>query len=134
MRFRRDDQRDEWRSTLSPDVYRVTREGATEPPFSGELLREKRAGTYRCACCGQALFDARSKFDSGTGWPSFYEPAAASAVGEERDTTLGVARTEVHCSACRAHLGHVFPDGPQPTGLRYCINSLALAFESDVGE
>jgi peptide-methionine (R)-S-oxide reductase len=121
-----------WREQLSPDQYRVTREAATEPPFSGDLLAEKRSGTYNCVCCGQDLFRSEAKFDSGSGWPSFFQPARQEALGQHRDNSLGMERVEVHCSQCEAHLGHVFPDGPEPTGLRFCINSLSLSFEPDV--
>ena len=114
---------------LTPFEYHVMFEKGTEPPFSGELLNEKREGIYRCKCCGQPLFHSSTKFNSGTGWPSFWAPIAPEAVEEEVDMSHGMVRTEVHCSKCKAHLGHVFPDGPPPTGLRYCINSVCLEFE-----
>jgi len=114
---------------LTPFEYHVMFEKGTEPPFSGELLCEKREGIYRCKCCDQPLFHSSTKFDSGTGWPSFWAPIAPEAVEEEVDMSHGMVRTEVHCSKCKAHLGHVFPDGPPPTGLRYCINSVCLEFE-----
>ena len=118
---------EEWRARLSPEAYAVLREEATERPFSSPLNDEHRPGTFACAGCAQPLFDASAKFDSGTGWPSFFEPLSG-AVGESSDTTLGMTRTEVHCATCGGHLGHVFEDGPAPTGLRYCMNGVALSF------
>ena len=119
----------EWREQLTPDQYRVTREHGTERAFSHNLNVEKRDGIYHCVACGQALFDASTKYESGSGWPSFFKPLSEDAVGTETDRSLFTERTEVHCSNCGAHLGHVFPDGPDPTGLRYCMNGTALDFE-----
>jgi peptide-methionine (R)-S-oxide reductase len=118
---------EEWRRSLTPQQYAVLRAHATEPPGSCALLNEHREGTFACAGCGQPLFRAERKFESGTGWPSFFAPLEG-AIGETVDRAFGMVRTEVHCSQCGGHLGHVFPDGPPPTGLRYCINGLALNF------
>lgn len=120
-----------WREVLSPEIYHVTREHGTERAFSSPLNAEKRPGMFTCICCGKDLFPSTTKFDSGTGWPSFTEPVASEAVATQIDGKFFMKRTEVHCASCAAHLGHVFPDGPKPTGLRYCINGVALKFKPE---
>lgn len=125
---------EEWRELLSEEQFQVTRQHATERPFSGEYCDSKAPGTYVCVCCGQPLFHSKEKFDSGSGWPSYWQPVSEEAIETTEDTSHGMRRTEVHCSRCDAHLGHVFPDGPPPTGLRYCINSLSLKLQEDASD
>ena len=121
--------RNELKQRLSPEQWHVTQEKGTERAFTGEYWDEKRDGVYKCVVCGEPLFGSDTKYESGTGWPSFFQPLDPNAVASEDDTSLGMRRTEVHCAKCGAHLGHIFPDGPQPTGTRYCLNSCSLDFE-----
>ena len=118
----------EWKQILTPEQYNITRRQGTEAPFSSPLLNQHGKGTFDCVCCSLTLFSSKTKFESGTGWPSFWEPIAKNHVSERTDNSLGIIRTEVRCARCDAHLGHVFDDGPQPTGLRYCMNGVALKF------
>ncbi len=124
---------DEWKKSLPEPLYHVARERGTERPFTGKYTHAGEKGQFVCACCGTLLFESDTQFDSGSGWPSFYKPASAQSVEEHRDVSHGMARTEVTCAKCDAHLGHVFPDGPKPTGLRYCINSVSLDLKKPSG-
>jgi peptide-methionine (R)-S-oxide reductase len=124
---------EEWAKELTPEQYYITRQHGTERPFTGPYLNEKRKGTYLCVSCGNPLFDSTTKFESGSGWPSFYQALGKEAVSEHSDNSMFMRRTEIRCAACEAHLGHVFPDGPRPTGLRYCMNGTALKLKPTEG-
>ena len=131
MPYKKNLSNQHWKEKLTPEQYEICRNKGTEPPFSGEYLNTKTNGTYHCLCCGNPLFHSDKKFDSGTGWPSFWDPIDVKSVNTQEDLTIPTVRTEVLCKQCDSHLGHVFEDGPQPTGLRYCINSVSLKLEED---